>query len=258
METVQSYFGIRLPKINGRKTKSNIPVGIEVELEYVEILNYIENWKTERDGSLKINGAEFTIPVYNNQVKQYLTYLFDRIKAKNTSRCSIHVHVNILDFNIEQIKTLILLYSIFENTLYRYSGKRWDSNFCVPVQSHFFSTIDVINIFENARNYFPKYSGLHIIPEAKYGTAEFRHMSGNMNIDFIDSWVQIVSKLVTAASSMPLEVLKNRIKTMHTDSAYWDLAKQVFDEYYYILNNNNFKNDVETGILYSKSILCSE
>lgn len=257
METVQRAYGLKLPKIHGRKSKTSIPTGIEIELEHVRIIKDVLNWKQERDGSLKINGLEFTIPVYNTSARDYLTKLFESVQAQANSRCSVHVHVNILDFTVEQIQTLILLYTVFENTLYRYSGKRWDSNFCVPIQSHFFRGIKSLTSFDIIRAHFPKYSGLHIIPEAKYGTAEFRHMAGTTNIDFINSWVQIVSKLVQKAQNLPLDILIQKVQTMHTDSAYWDLAKEVFDEYYYTLNNNYFKVDVETGILYAKTILCN-
>lgn len=251
METVQSYLGTDLPKFYGKPTKKSIPVGIEIELERVRLIARPIGWTIVNDGSLKVAGKEFTIPVWNTSAELYLTKLYENIKGESSARCSVHVHVNIADFTLPDIHNLIIIYSIFENTLYRYSGRRWNSNYCVPVRSHLMHNIQQLT-FGNLSIAFPKYSGLHFFPDEKLCTVEFRQMAGSLNKDYINNWIMIVSNLVKYANTITTEELITRINNMYTTSSYWDFAKEIFGEYYHILTNNDFKKDVETGLLFTK------
>lgn len=254
MATVQDYLGTPVPKLFGPKLKKSIGVGIEVELEKVLLKARPTPWTIVADGSLKINGKEFTIPTYNTYAETALTKLFSVIKAESSERCSVHVHVNIADYTIEDLHNIIILYLIFENTLYRYSGRRWNSNYCVPVRSHLISKILDMD-FKTISLKFPKYSGLHFFADTKYNTVEFRQMAGTMNKDYINNWIMVVSNLVKYAQTITTEQLIEKISDMYTTSSYWDLAKEVFGEYYNVLTNNKFKSDVESGILFVKVAL---
>lgn len=251
METVQDYLRTEVPRFNGKALKKAIPVGIEVELENVQLTVRPTGWTIVNDGSLKIAGKEFTIPVWNTSAYVYLTNLFGSLKAETSARCSVHVHVDISKLSIIQLQNLLLIYCIFENTLYRYSGRRWGSNYCVPVRSHLHENICGLRM-ENLFNIFPKYSGLHFFPDNKLCTVEFRQMAGTMNKDYINNWIMIVSNLVKYAQNVDQEALLERINTMYTTSSYWDFAKEVFEDYYNVLTNEHFKKDVESGVLFVK------
>lgn len=261
METVQSYFGCAPPaRTYGRKTNSGLLIGIEIELEKVFLVKDILGWKQVKDGSLKDAGLEFTIPVWHTHAKDFIENLFDSLDKPNASpRCSVHIHTNVCSFTEDQLKCLIILYTIFERALYRYSGKRWNNNYCVPVQTWGVG-LDLLNYdFKNLKQYFPKYSGLNIIPEGPnhrgvLGTVEFRHMAGNKNPMYIVSWINILANLVQYAQKQDLQELLDRIRDMRESSQYWILFKDVFKELSPALNYSTFDKDVEKGITFTKLI----
>lgn len=257
MASVSDYFGCKQPAQRfGRKTNSGILVGIEVELEQVQLLAEPKGWKAIKDGSLKDNGLEFTIPVWSANAEAYLTDLFASLKNPNAnSRCSVHIHADVTTFTVDQVRSLIILYTIFERALYRYSGKRWNNIYCVPIQTWFIGmNISEWNFGDMAIG-FKKYSGLNVFPdEGKLGTVEFRHMAGNKNPMYIASWINTIAKLVKYAETQNYTQLLERVRDMRATSQYWDLFKEIFGEYCQALNYSTFDKDVEEGITFVKLI----
>lgn len=258
--TVSSYFGSKTPPAKGRKTNSGLLTGIEVELEKVVLLNLPEGWKRENDGSLKDAGMEFTLPVWSNHAEEWLKILFNSFhKADTSPRCSVHIHANINDFTLDQVKALILLYTVFERALYRFSGKRWDSIYCVPVQTWAVGiNLNLLN-FNDIRHLFPKYSGINVFPDLDkkdgvLGTMEFRQMRGTKNILYITTWINIITALVKYAQEQDYAELKQRIASMRHTSQYWELLLTVFKERAQALNYSDFDKDIETGITFAKLI----
>lgn len=257
METrVSDFFGSKTPPAKGRKTNLGLLIGIEVELEQIVLNRYPAGWNRIKDGSLKDNGLEFTIPVWHNHAEDWLRELFNSFnKAEASKRCSVHIHANINDFTLDQVKCLVLLYTIFERPLYRYSGKRWNSIYCVPVQTWAVGlNLDEMS-FGDLAEAFHKYSGINIFPDnGKLGTAEFRHMAGTKNILYIKAWIDIIAALVKYAQKQNYAELKERISNMRHTSQYWELLKDVFKDKAPTLNYSDFDKDVEMGITFAKLI----
>lgn len=257
METrVSDFFGSKTPHAKGRKTNLGLLVGIEVELEQIIMHRAPAGWNRIKDGSLKDNGLEFTIPVWHNHAEDWLRELFNSFnKAEASKRCSVHIHANINDFTLDQVKCLVLLYTIFERPLYRYSGKRWNSIYCVPVQTWAVGlNLDEMS-FGDLAEAFHKYSGINIFPDnGKLGTAEFRHMAGTKNILYIKAWIDIIAALVKYAQKQNYAELKERISNMRHTSQYWELLKDVFKDKAPTLNYSDFDKDVEMGITFAKLI----
>jgi len=164
----------------------------------VSLLRHPNGWKTEADGSLKDNGLEFTLPVWHNHAEEWLNELYSCfVKAESSPRCSVHIHANITDFNLDQLKALVLLYTVFERPLYHFSGKRWNSIYCVPVQTWAVGLELDLYSFNDLRRVFPKYSGINLFPDLKrdgvLGTAEFRQMTGSKNVLYIKTWIDIIA-----------------------------------------------------------------
>lgn len=229
-------------------------MGIEVELERVDLLDAPKGWNQLQDGSLKDNGLEFTIPVWHTHAEEYLAELFHNLKqAEANSRCSVHIHADVTTFTVDQIRCLIALYIIFEKAFYNYSGNRWNSNFCVPVRTWAVG-INLNNLsLGDMAIVFQKYSGLNVFPdEGKLGTVEFRHMAGNKNVLYITSWINIIAKLVKYSQKQVFANLLERIRDMRATSQYWDLFKEIFDVYCPVLNYPTFDKDVEEGITFVK------
>lgn len=254
MATISEYFGCTQPKRAGRKTNSSLLVGIEIELERVDIIKDHYPWAAIRDGSLRNNGLEFILCTWNTASNQYLNLLFDSVSAKISSRCSVHIHVDITSFTLEQCKNLILLYTIFERPLYRFAGNRWNNIFCTPVQEYIAQSINQLELAD-LPNVFPKYSGFHLLADnGKKGTVEFRHMTGSKDPDYIQTWINMLTMLVSFASNQNYEELVERIRTMQSDSSYRDLLQEIFKEYRHALMYSDFTQDVEHGVLIAKLI----
>lgn len=213
-------------------------------------------WNNEPDGSLKEDGMEFTLAVWHTHAEEHLKALFRQFKgAKASSRCSVHIHTNVCDFTPDQIRSLILLYTIFERPLYRFSGNRWNSNYCVPVQTWAIGLRLPSLSLGDIAHVFPKYSGLNVFPdEGKLGTVEFRHMAGNKNPLLVQEWINILAELVKYAQTQDYQQLVNRINNMRFDSEYWTLFKEVFKKHHNALNYSTFDKDIETGITFAKLI----
>lgn len=189
-------------------------VGIEVELEKVLFIRHPNGWKQEADGSLKDNGIEYTLPVWHTHAEEWLNELFSCFdRAEGSPRCSVHIHANITDFTLEQVKALILLYTIFERPLYRFSGKRWNNIYCVPVQTWAVGINLDIYSFNDIRHVFPKYSGINVFPDLNkrggvLGTIEFRQMTSTKNVMYIKTWIDIIASLVKYAQTQDYTELK--------------------------------------------------
>lgn len=257
MDTVSDYFGCTHPeKIYGTKAKSRLLVGIEIELENALLVKELEDWTILRDGSLKEEGLEFTLPVWEKSAIDYLNHLFNCLKDPHpSSRCSVHIHADVTKFTLDQIKSLIALYTIFEKPLYKYSGNRWDNIYCVPVQTWAIGLSITQLGFKDLCYMFKKYSGLHLFPEkGKLGTAEFRHMVGNTDPQYIFSWISIITDLVTYAQKQSYAELLERISDMRATSQYRELFLEIFDQNAHLLQYPRLNKDIEEGITFTKLI----
>lgn len=257
-QTVHSYYGLSTPKPKtGRKSVSSELVGIEVELEKVK-LNVIhsspKHWKTVEDHSLKDNGLEFTLLTYHNKALPHLVELFKtQSTADPSTRCSIHVHVNALDLTLDQIKSWLIYYMIFERALYNYSGKRWGNIFCVPLRE-WFSTFSAgkLDHFHYIAEGWEKYSGLNLLSLSQHGTVEFRQMTGNTNPKYIQNWIEMLVALKKYAKNKTSEEALKEIYELNSTSAYWHLIDAIFGQYAIGLQYANFKKDIEDCIAHAK------
>lgn len=146
------------------------------------------------------------------------------------------------------------MYLIYEKTLYKISGNRWNSNFCVPVRTYLTNNPLSLTI-DTLKTHFPKYAGLHFFANEMM-TAEFRHMHGTTNIDEISFWCDIIAALDNYIINNNLNVLLKQIEIMHTTSLYYMLTKEIFGiNAYKLEKTDNFKEDVEEGIRFTKLIL---
>lgn len=244
----------------GRNT-TDILVGLEIELENVIINKTPNYWEPKQDGSLKINGLEFTLPVYYTDVKNALTELFNNINATVSDRCSIHVHLNILNLTQKELYTLIALYIIYERALFNFSGKRENNNYCVPIQD--LIPTDIFKNLEYTKNWLTKYTAIHLFAENKeytyLGTLEFRHLKGTMDIEYINKWVSLIINLYQATQTIKFEKLKKDIFYMRTTSSYFQLTNEIFKENTPLITNyENFQIEIEKSISFLKLLLLTK
>ena len=214
-------------------------IGIEVEVEnitgYVPVEYY---WTAKADGSLRNNGVEFTsIPLRGYQIPHAIRHLnkclYENNKPDFSNRCSIHVHLNVRDMTWDEIKTLVLLYSIFERHFFNIAGtKRETGIFCVPLYKT--DQLNVLNSLEYTAPSWYKYNAINCgtilgngdVP--MFGTIEFRHLYGTTDEFTLMNWINNIMCLRKATQMITYQELLEKLKVMNTTSEYVQLYVQVF------------------------------
>lgn len=191
MTTVAQIFGQRAtypslelhPLIVGRNL-----AGIEIELENIRGSRRFNYWTQKGDGSLRNNGAEFVcsnpwggVDLYNAAI-EIDGFLFEN-NPDASWRCSTHVHIDVRDMSVAQVKKMILAYAFYERVLFKCSGfQRYKNNFCVAlgfaqeqvnVLGQHWNKDDtdfLVNVTQN----WDKYSSINLLPMAGFGSIEFR------------------------------------------------------------------------------------
>ena len=245
-----SAYEQKQPKREFPIVDSNALVGIEVEVENIPNsvnLNYY--WSATEDGSLRNNGIEFiSIPLRGSQIEYAVRYLFTQLQENNdpvfSPRTSIHIHLNVRDFSWNQVKTLVILYALFEKHFFHTVGTTRETNiFCVPLyKSQQLASLDSIE--QEVKWY--KYNALNIAPiygdgdVKQHGTIEFRHLYGTDDLPTIMNWINTILKLRQACSVYSLEDILEKIKTLNTTSEYIGLYTSIFGEYANLRNMTKY------------------
>ncbi len=251
-QRLQHHTGKVTPKPrSGRKCKYSELVGIEVELEHMPYAPQIAKWVQHTDDSLKVDGIEYTLLTWHDHAKVNLQNLFNNTKPSISTRCSVHVHINALDMTVENIKTFLIYYMVFEKALYNYSGKRWKNIFCVPLNTWFFHALKEFTGFKHF-GIWSKYAGLNLQTLFTHGTIEFRQMTGNTNALYIDTWVNMIVNLKKYVMNTTYEEAVAKVLTMNSTSSYWDLVSDIFKTNAPALMYNNFQKDMENCISHVK------
>lgn len=269
--TISKLFNYKpIPKYTGLEGKIRVKhkdvfVGVEIELENISLMYKNSAFTNHVDNSLKLDGCEFvTLPIKLRYLEVELQRILDQVKdtALVSQRCSIHVHMNVRDMTLEHLSNMVMLYMIFERSLYRVSGDRWNNNYCIPLAM----TSDLlIRWFKYEKTYinwsWNKYTGLNLCPiwggeSSKIGTVEFRQHKGSVDVEEIMQWCNLITALKRAAQTIQRDELLAHIRTMNTTSGYWWLAKEVFGNWSNMLTSlPTFKEDIENCITHLKYVL---
>ena len=197
----------RLYSPSDRLVEPTTTVGIEIEVEnvgrHVDINE--ELWVLTNDGSLRNNGIELVSrPLFGEDIIVALEEAqreLERVEARLTSRCGLHIHIDVSGLSTDQLLSLTCAVALAEKTIYNYVGNdRRDNIYCLPIS-------DTANLlpFYNAIKYghdrseivraikkTQKYSGFNILPILTQGSVEFRHHKGTFNADEIIAWINII------------------------------------------------------------------
>lgn len=121
------------------KSILNTGCGIEVEVENAGPKE-LAGWNIVEDHSLRNRGMEYVTKIGKrvHNIFPMLEQLFKYARENNwaiSDRTSIHVHINVQNLTLDQLNSLIILYTIFERPLFQYAADERRSNvFCVPLE----------------------------------------------------------------------------------------------------------------------------
>ena len=245
-------------------------IGLELETENVNMSSDAAgkmakpyNIFVETDGSLRGIAYEFiSYPMRTDHCLAALTDFFTATKfgpENYTDRTSVHVHVNCTDMEMEQISSLALLYTVFEEIIFEFVGAHRDSNiYCIPwnqCRQH----LDLINKFlgdsGSVLKRWNKYTALNLIPLSRQGTVEFRQMHGTADIARLSLWINLIGSLFKWAKTYELKVLINELKELNSNSQYEAFFSKIVSSL--LPYNEVYREKLEQGVILAKYSLVS-
>lgn len=200
---------------NSGALPSNTFIGFELELEGPFPHNNIAGWNIHGDGSLR-DGIEYVFrgPAGGDEAVQRINSMAEFIARNDvepTFRCSSHIHMDVSDLNISELRRLVATYCIFEDVMFDHCEMyRRFSNFCTPyfvndnyltiARQYFHQNVGNTGVFSN----FPKYSSFNLQTVPRLGTVEFR---GSHALTTADGMMSLAKRM------MHLKRLATEIKT---------------------------------------------
>lgn len=187
-------------------------VGLELEVEGTNLPEVRGPWITKPDGSLR-NGLEYVFrePLGSVKSKEALEVLQKQFEASGARldysfRCSTHVHVNVSNLDLEVVKTMVGLFTLFEDEYINFCDRgRKGNRFCLRAKD----ADGVVNILARfvADGSVPdenrgKYSAMNLCTLKRYGTLEFRTLEGTNDWNRIFTWVRALLALRKTAKDL--------------------------------------------------------
>lgn len=272
MTTFRQFRGNRLvSRLKGE-------VGLEIETEAKEPWSapMPTYWLLEADGSLRQNGVEFILkePLdigsthYLSALDEFAKIASEKKFIKDSAYTSVHVHLNMLDFELVHLMNFISLYVICENFLTRYCGSDRDGNlFCLKTSDaessyknfcYMASDISQGNgeiFFSHLNENRFKYSGLNIVPLRNFGSVEVRTHRGTNDIVEIDRWVRILECLYRKAKTFrdPVQI----VNLFNNRFDYTNNINYLFGEYVKYFDQNKIEDDIDKCLYYAAAIAAS-
>ena len=260
-------------------------MGIEVEAEKVSpnlIASIPPFWTSVSDNSLRNQGREFlTVPADPETIRRSLVALITLFRDGKFGmpdfswRTSIHVHLNMREERVEQFLNFLVLYLLFEESIFSFVGKdRQASNFCIPIQETDMSYAISRMLVGKAKlptglYTWQKYSALNPRPilyndhaggltEAEAGgkgTVEFRHMGGTYSLASIIQWLNIILSLQAASRRYSSDYIEEKITDMGTRAEYVEFQTDIFQDLL-PLPPRDFSSILYSSVAYAKECFC--
>lgn len=240
-------------------------VGLEIEVENVLHINPnipLGFWEIAEDGSLRNNGREFktvALPL------RYVEYALNQLAAGLNDtvdfsvRTSVHAHQDVRGMTLNQLICLLLTYSTVENLLFKYAGNnRRNSIYCVPLRetdlmSNFTTHTTMIKQLRQINHTWHKYSALNLLPISTFGTVEYRHMPGTLDVKRLLIWLDLISHLKVFAYKVNYDDLSKMVCELNTNSAYLHFVEKVFGNLTEYLDTRSLRDDMEKSVYLVKN-----
>lgn len=176
------------------------------------------HWYTIKpDGSLRDNGLEFVLarPLFGDDLRDSIVAMCELAKEYKfvcNYRTGLHVHLDVRDMEQEQLRLMLILYTMYEKAIFRFVGKnRWDSNFAIPWSRHCSQLQEASKILDpavdirlapNIAAKLDRYSALNLNSLNLFGSVEWRQPENTTDVDWIMRWVALIQKFKLAAVTM--------------------------------------------------------
>ena len=117
--------------------------------------------------------------------------------ATASSRCSVHIHIDIRGWTKPHFNSFVAHWLAFERALVRYSGGREENVFCFPYyRTQDFSAMEAVFSTEVLHGEGCKYTSLNFVPTQELGSIEVRTHKGVTDAEVIIKWLEVLSELI--------------------------------------------------------------
>ena len=198
-------------------------VGIEVEMEGMNLPTDVPLWRIDEDGSLKGNSAEYVLsrPMSYSEGYGALDTLMDKLidegsVVRDTVRAGVHIHINVQHMEFKELLNFITLYILFEEVLVGYCGEGRQGNlFCLRIKDaedilFRLKIALVMEDFESLHTDELRYGSMNLKALGDYGSLEFRAMRSTIDFKRIKTWIGMLKSLKDLSSKWkdPLDLMK--------------------------------------------------
>lgn len=199
MKKIYQLLGFEAAHTKGLK------FGVEVEMEGVGAEQPHQAWEVKVDRSLR-DGYEFVFqaPLSLPESLKAVQGLYSGWRALGITpspsfRCSTHVHVNVQEWTIEEVKAAVFAYSLYEHEFMRnIHPDRTDNRFAVSgADSAYFEHNP---LWDNDIRIDPntyKYASLNTATLQQFGTLEFRSLHASKTPGIVLQWITTLAYFMT-------------------------------------------------------------
>lgn len=189
------------------KPKGVFGIEVEVEGDNLPKIDPLSIWKVVKDGSLRGEAAEYVLrkPLDLKEAVNGIIHLNEMLAdspLRMSFRTSVHVHVNVLNMRMSQMKRFIITSFLLENLLVAFSGEeRIGNRFCLRVVDAEFQLNYIKLLMQETTqlhriaNDEAKYAAINLVTIRNYGSVEFRSFQGTTNPEQIKNWIEILNKI---------------------------------------------------------------
>lgn len=243
-------------------------IGIELELEGLRNRFTVKNnsyWETTNDGSLRGDGFELiSKPVFGEDIIGALDQFEEELKRiglrpAQSDRCSVHIHMECVDMNTQQLLAMMMLYAICEKAMFHYVGKnRVENIYCFPLcmQNDVALTIGTHLTKATKRRVqtllsgYDKYNAVNLGALRRLGTVEFRHYGWYDDKESLIEWINIIMSLKKAA----LETDPDTILSTFSKHGAVPMLCNIFGDLYDKLDYEGIEFDTIRGMRTAQDI----
>jgi len=217
---VPEAFGI---STHEKFTVENGPLYMGIECEIENIIDHSDInpvvFNTTTDGSLRNNGFEYvSVPLSVPVVKRAFEHLHAKLAVGPepfTHRTSIHVHVNCANLDDTQVRSIVLLYALYEEAFFMMVDKsRRENIHCVALTETFLPSYYQAQL-KGMFSKWHKYTALNLRPLNKYGTIEFRHMHGTSDQVLVGQWLDVLEALFAIGKEIKVDEVELTEEFLH-------------------------------------------
>ncbi len=172
------------------------------------------------DGSLRNRGVEFITKPMNYEAALHTFKTLHKGLTLGpqpfSSRTSIHVHVNMTNMTMAQLKHFLLTYALLEPVFFEVAGETRKHNIhCVPLNFTLLPSIYNKPIQDMIKAW-SKYSAFNLMPIRTQGTVEFRHLYGTDDAQVYQKWLTLIKELWDFVYHNPTGTLETWLRAEYT------------------------------------------